>query len=69
MNRLWGEIIQLSGLIFLMIGIAIELYYKADIGYIAITVGSLLFALGTKYKHRDRRKYDRARNPFRSVNW
>ncbi len=69
MTKLWGEIIQLSGLIFLIIGVTIELIYKADIGYITITVGSLLFAVGTKYKHRDRRKHARARNAFRHVNW
>lgn len=69
MTRLWGEIIQLSGLMFCMIGIAIEIYYEAHIGFISITVGSLLFAVGTKIKHRERKDDARERNPFRDVKW
>jgi len=69
MTKLWGEIVQLSGLIFCVIGIAIEIYYEAHIGFISITVGSLLFAIGTKIKHRERKDDARRRNPFADVNW
>lgn len=69
MTQLWGEIVQLAGLIFCMIGIAIEIYYKAHIGFISITVGSLLFAVGTKIKHREKKDHGRRGNPFVNVNW
>ncbi len=69
MTRLWGEIVQLAGLIFCVIGILIEIYYKAHIGFISITVGSLFFAIGTKIKHRESKDNARRRNPFINVNW
>jgi len=52
-TKIWGEVIQLSGLICLVIGIGIELYYKADTGYLVLTTGSLVYAIGTKFKHRE----------------
>jgi hypothetical protein len=52
-SKFWGEVIQLSGLICLVIGIGIEIYYKAEIGYIVLTSGSLIYAVGTKFKHRE----------------
>ena len=52
-SKFWGEVIQASGLACLVIGICIELYFKADIGYTVITVGSLVYAVGTKFKHRE----------------
>lgn len=58
-SKFWGEIIQLSGLICLVIGISIELYYKADFGYIMLSVGSLVYAIGTKIKHREVKHYGR----------
>ena len=51
-SKFWGEVIQLSGLICLVIGISIEIYFKADWGYTILTMGSLLYAVGTKFKHR-----------------
>jgi hypothetical protein len=51
-SKFWGEVIQLSGLMGLIIGICIEIYYKADIGYTILTAGSLFYAIGTKFKHR-----------------
>ena len=68
-TKLWGEIIQLSGMIFLVIGIIIEIIYKADIGFITITVGSLLYAVGTKIKHREQKSNGRKRNTFRGLDW
>lgn len=46
-----GQYIQLLGLIFLGIGIGIELVLRAELGYILITVGAVVFAVGTKLKH------------------
>jgi type IV secretory pathway TrbD component len=51
-SKFWGEVIQLSGLICLVIGIGIEVYYKADFGYTILTIGSFVYAVGTKFKHR-----------------
>lgn len=45
-----GRLVQLVGLIFLGMGVGIELAYKADIGYICITVGSVIFAVGCKLR-------------------
>ena len=52
-SKFWGEVIQLSGIIGLVIGICIEVYFKADWGYTILTIGSLLYAVGTKFKHRE----------------
>ena len=46
-----GKFIQLTGLIFLGIGIGIEIVQRAELGYILITVGAAIFAVGTKLKH------------------
>jgi len=51
-NKLKGDIIQLLGLVVIGAGVGIELAYKADIGLITITVGSVAFAIGTKMKGR-----------------
>ena len=42
-SNVWGEIIQLAGLIFLVIGVCIEMYYKADFGYVILSLGSQPF--------------------------
>lgn len=47
-----GDIIQLLGLIIVSFGIVVEFIYKADIGFWAISSGSLIFAIGTKIKGR-----------------
>ncbi len=52
-SKFWGEVIQLSGLVCLVIGIGIEIYYKADFGYVILSIGSLVYAIGTKFKHRE----------------
>lgn len=65
----WGEVIQLAGLIFLVIGIGVEIYYEADIGFITVTIGSLLYAVGTKFKHRKEPQNDKWRNAFRRIDW
>ena len=47
-----GEIIQLTGSILVSAGIVVEFIFYAHVGFILITAGSLLFAIGTKIKHR-----------------
>lgn len=49
-SKLFGDIIQITGIITLVTGITYEIITKAFIGYIIISVGSLIFALGTKIK-------------------
>lgn len=45
-----GSIGQWAAFSLLFAGIAIELYYKADIGFIAITSGSVIMVVVTKLK-------------------
>ena len=45
-----GVIGQWVALCVLGAGIAIEIRYRADIGFMSITIGSLLFAVATKIK-------------------
>ena len=45
-----GVIGQWVAFCALGLGIAIEIGYKADIGFMSITVGSVLFAVATKIK-------------------
>jgi len=47
-----GDIIQLLGTVVIGIGVGIELAYKANVGLIIITIGSVAFAIGTKVKGR-----------------
>ena len=47
-----GEFVQLIGLVFLGAGITLELEHRADIWLVLITVGSIIFAIGTKLKGR-----------------
>jgi len=53
MRRDWlGELIQLMGVIFLGSGITLEIIRGGDIYFIIITVGCILFTIGTKIKGR-----------------
>jgi len=45
-----GVIGQWVALCALSVGIGIEIKYEADIGFTAITVGAILFAVATKVK-------------------
>lgn len=47
-----GDIIQFSGLVLLGIGIGLEIVYQGAIFLILITIGSVVFAIGTKLKGR-----------------
>lgn len=51
-----GNIVQLIGVVSVSIGITLECILGADIWYILITAGSLVFALGTKFKYGGTRK-------------
>jgi len=45
-----GVIGQWVSLFALSVGIGIEIKYEADFGFMAITVGAILFAVATKIK-------------------
>ena len=49
-NEAYGNLIQLAGVMCLGGGIALEINYGADIWLVLITVGSIVFAIGTKIK-------------------
>jgi len=44
-------ITQLIFILLVLSGIMIELIYQADLGFMAITIGSLLFAVTTKIEN------------------
>ncbi len=46
----WGELIQLAGLILISSGLTYEIIFKAALGFILLTAGSLMFAVGTKIR-------------------
>lgn len=45
-----GVIGQWAAFCALGVGIAVEIHYGADIGFMGITIGSVLFAVATKIK-------------------
>ena len=45
-----GEIIQLAGVVLLGTGVGFEIATNADIGYVYISIGSVIFAIGCKIK-------------------
>lgn len=47
---IFGVIGQWAAFCALGVGIAIEIHYGADIGFMGITIGSVLFAVATKIK-------------------
>jgi len=49
-NQTWGNLIQLSGVILLGCGITCEIIFGGDIHLIVITLGAIIFAIGTKIK-------------------
>lgn len=51
-NDIWGNVIQLSGVILLGVGITCEILFGGDIHFIVITLGAIIFAVGTKIKGR-----------------
>jgi len=49
-HEAYGTLIQLAGVMGLGVGIVLEMTYKADVYLILITLGSIIFAIGTKIK-------------------
>jgi len=47
---LW-KMVQLVGMMLLLAGVVLEVFTRQDVHFITITVGSLIFALGTKFVH------------------
>jgi hypothetical protein len=45
---MYGRIIQTVGVIAVIVGIELEIYFRANIFMVLTTVGSLVFAVGTK---------------------
>jgi len=48
----FSDLIQLTGLVMIGAGIGFEIGRGADIGYVWITLGAIIFAVGTKLKGR-----------------
>jgi len=51
-----GERIEIIGSILVLSGIVTEIVYRADLGFLAITIGSFLWAIGAKISHSQRKK-------------
>jgi len=49
-NRIWGEIVQLSGVLLLGGGMTMEVVKGGDIWLLCITLGCVIFTIGTKVK-------------------
>ena len=49
-----GALGQYLALLALGIGIAIEIHYEADFGFLCITIGSAIFAVATKVKYHEK---------------
>jgi len=47
-----GEIIQLAGVLCLGFGCACEVIFGGSLFLVLITIGSVIFAVGTKIKHK-----------------
>lgn len=48
-------ILQTICVVMVAVGIGIEIYYKADLGFLLITAGGLAFAISTKINDRVRK--------------
>ena len=49
-------ILQIICVLLVTFGITIEFIYSADLGFLAITIGSMLFAISTKIQKRKLKK-------------
>ena len=45
------KMVQLLGMMLLLAGVILEMQTCKDVYFIVITIGSLIFALGTKFVH------------------
>ena len=50
--KFYGDLAQWLGIATIIAGIVIEFKMGANLGFIAITLGSVIFAIGTKVKHK-----------------
>ena len=50
LKKIYGDLIQLIGIVMLGVGVACEIIYRADVFYILITLGAIIFSIGTKIK-------------------
>jgi uncharacterized membrane protein YadS len=50
LKNIYGNIIQLSGVVMLGAGITCEIIYGGDIHLVVITIGAIVFTIGTKVK-------------------
>lgn len=49
-DQTWGNVIQLTGVILLGCGLSCEIILGGDIHFIVITLGAVIFTVGTKIK-------------------
>lgn len=49
-DETWGNVIQLTGVLLLGGGISCEIILGGDIHFLIITIGAIIFAVGTKIK-------------------
>jgi len=49
-DEMWGNIIQLTGVLLLGAGVMMEIIMDADFWLWSITLGAVIFAIGTKIK-------------------
>ena len=45
-----GDVVQSVGVVMMLVGIGAEIVYVADVYLVVITIGSLVFSVGTKIK-------------------
>lgn len=45
---MYGRIVQTIGVLAVLVAIELEIYFRADLYLVLATVGSLIFAVGTK---------------------
>ena len=50
LKKHYGDHIQLTGVIMLGAGITCEIVYGGDIHLVVITIGAIVFTIGTKVK-------------------
>ena len=50
LKKIYGDLIQLTGVVMLGVGVACEIIYGGDIHLVVITIGAIIFTIGTKVK-------------------
>lgn len=62
-KHFFWQMVQFIGVIFVTVGVCLELYTRQDIYFFIITAGSLIFALGTKFMYYRRKPDHRTGKP------